>query len=162
MESILVDEYLNEFKNEWHIYREVWGKSKISGKSKRIDAIIISKEHPNIKFGIEFKRIDLGSFTNFTAWFKQALVYSQCTWGTMGSIPILIAPQINYDKNKEIKFVFSRLLGEFGIGEISKDYYNCYQKNIFKVLLKDTTIWSNNGGFNKVALKQDFTKCLEL
>ena len=162
MEILLVNEYLNELKNEWHIYPEVWGKSIISGKTKRIDAVIISKANPNIKFGIEFKRLDLSSFTNFTSWFKQALTYTQCEWGTIGRIPILIAPKIDYRGNKEINFMMSRLLGEFGMGEISKEFYQFYNKNVYKILLKDTTIWSSESGFNKNAIKMDFQKYLDL
>lgn len=161
MEIDLVNEYLSVFENEWKIYREVNGFSKISGKAKRIDAVIVSKKYPQLRFGIEFKRLDLGAFNNFTAWFKQALVYTQCEWGVSQiKLPILIAPSINY--NKESKFLFSRLIGEFGIGEISKTYYDKYKKDIYKIVHKEVTIWSSHTGFNEIALKQDFNQYLEL
>ncbi len=161
MEKILVDEYLSVFENDFNIYREVNGFSKISGKKKRIDAVIISKQYPNIRFGIEFKRLDLGAFNNFTSWFKQALVYTQCVWGNTNiRLPILIAPAINY-VNKESSFVLCRLIGEFGIGEITKTYYGKYKKDVYKIKHKDVKIWSSHDGFNEIAIKQDFIQNLE-
>jgi hypothetical protein len=162
MEKDLVNEYLSIFENEWNIYKEVKGFSKISGKPKRIDAVIISKKYPMLRFGIEFKRLDLGAFNNFTAWFKQSLVYTQCEWGNSKiKLPILIAPSINYG-SKENQFLFTRLIGEFGIGEISKTFYKKYNKDIYKIIHKEVTIWSSHTGFNEIALKQDFNQYLEL
>jgi hypothetical protein len=161
MEKELVTEYLDIFKNEWDVYTEVTGKSMISGKNKRIDAVICSKEFPEIKFGIEFKRLDLGAFNNFTAWFKQAVVYTQCSWDGFGKLPVLIAPSINYGSGSE-SFVLSRLIGEFGIGEITKTYYGVYSKNVYKITHKQVKIWSNHDGFNKIAIKQNFKQYLEL
>lgn len=161
MEQVIVTEYLNVLKNDWVIYKEVHGRSRISGKQKRIDAVIVSKQHPDIRFGIEFKRLDLGAFNNFTAWFKQVLVYSQCEWGESGvRLPILIAPSINYG-TKENQFLFTRLLGEFGVGEITKTYYSVYNKNIYKILHKEVKVWSSHDGFNEIAKKQNFIQNLE-
>lgn len=159
MEKELVEEYTNVLSEEWHVYPEIWGVSKISGKSKRIDAVIIHKQQPHMKFGIEFKRVDLGAFNNFTAWFKQTVTYTQCEFGSMGKIPILIAPSINY---KDSGFEWRRLLGEFGIGEIEKFYHKSESRWVYKIKHKDTTVWTNNGvGFNPIALKQNFQQYLE-
>lgn len=161
MEKEIVKEYLDLLLNDFNIYIEVTGKSKISGKQKRIDAVIIAKEYPNLKFGIEFKRLDLGAFNNFTSWLKQSIIYSQCEFDVFGKLPILYAPSINYG-NKEQQFMFSRIAGEFGLGEISKEYYKVYNKNIYKIKIKDTVLWSSHSGFNKAYLKTDFKSHLEL
>lgn len=164
MEAILVEEYKKVLSHDFYWYPEIWGKSTISGKTKRVDAVIISKTNPNLKFGIEFKRVDLGSFNNFTAWFKQSLIYTQCEFGTMGKIPILIAPAFNYGENK---FDYERFLGEFGIGQIDKFHYKASNEWVYKIQIKGNSIYTSPyngqpGTFSKVYSKTDFTSRLEL
>ncbi len=161
MEKEVVNDFLNALQNDFVIYTEITGQSAISGKQKRIDAVIVSKEYPNFKFGIEFKRLDLGAFNNYTAWLKQSLVYTQCHFNLFGKLPILMAPSINYG-NKENQFFLSRIFGEFGIGEISKEYYKVFDEHVYKIKMKDTVLWSSRSGYNKAYLKSDFTVKLDL
>ena len=160
MEKELIIEYLDAFRSEWNIYQEISGKSLISGNRKRIDAIIISKTHPHIKFGIEFKRLDLSNFNKFTHWFKQSIIYTQSNWDSYGKLPILIAPSINYN-NESWSDAMKRLIGEFGIGEIEKLIYH-NGLFVYSIRFKETRIWSNAYGFNHNAVKMDFKKYLEL
>lgn len=166
MEQATVNEYLSVLEKDFYIHREVPGKSKISGAFKRVDAVIISKTHSNFKFGIEFKRVDLKSYNDFTSWFKQALIYTQCEWGTVGKLPIVIAPCMNYQDNKEAKFLFERMLGEFGIGEIDKFYNKNESRWVYNIKISGNRVYSvaagDAGTYNQVYLKTDFTKRLEL
>lgn len=165
LEEHLVDEYLTALSSEWLISREVEGTSVINGKLRRIDAVIKSKTHPHMVFGIEFKRPDLGSFAKFTHWFKQAIIYTQCLWhsrtGEKRKLPILIAPKPEYGQ-MEHTFVFTRLLGEFGIGDICKEWEDYHKKFRYTIRIKETRIWCNCYGYNEASIKQDFNKYLEL
>lgn len=165
VEEILVNEYLSALENEWLISREVWGVSVISGNSKRIDAVIKSKTHPHMVFGIEFKREDLGSLNKFTHWFKQAIIYTQCLWksrsGKEYKMPILIAPTPNYG-TKEHTLIFTRLVGEFGIGDIQKEWNDYKKEFTYRIRIKETRIWCNHFGYNLAAIKQNFHKLLEI
>jgi hypothetical protein len=164
LESHLVEEYLHNLSEEWLITREVWGVSKISGERKRIDAVIKSKTYSHMVFGVEFKRLDLGSFGNFVRWFKQALIYTQCEWQgkhTKQKLYILIAPVPNYCGD-EYNEALLRIVGEFGIGDISKEYYAFEQKYVYKIRHKETTIWSSINGYNQSTIKTDFSKYLIL
>lgn len=160
MEIDVVNEYLSVLSNNWIIQREVEGYS-FTNKLRRIDAVIVSKEQPHIKFGIEFKRVDLGSMTNFTAWIKQAIIYSQCTWNGYGKLPILIAPSFNYGVESETMLA-KRILGEFGIGEIHKYYNAHFKKSIYQINHKTVRLWCTQYGFNKITLKMNFQQYLEL
>jgi len=166
MESLVVNEYLKALSADWLIFPETWGISNISGHKKRIDAVIISKQDKNIKFGIEFKRIDIGAFNNFTAWFRQSLVYTQCNFGTIGKIPILIAPSINYEDNLSLKFFCDRIIGEFGIGQIERFYNKEQFCWIYKIKISGNTFYTTKAGetgyFNKSYTKMDFNSRLEL
>ena len=115
-------------------------------------------------FGIEFKREELGSFTKFTAWFKQAIVYTQCLWhGRSGDkkLPILIAPTPDYGNNNYTE-VLNRLIGEFGIGDINKVWNSSFKEFTYQIRIKETRIWCNHYGYNQATIKQDFNKYLEL
>ena len=142
MEKELVIEYLNVFRHEWNVYEEICGKSLISGNRKRIDAIIISKTHPHIKFGIEFKRLDLNSFNKFTHWFKQSIIYTQSHCESWAG-------------------AMKRIIGEFGIGEIEKLIYH-NGLLVYSIRFKETRLWSNAHGYNANTIKMDFNKYLEL
>jgi len=165
IEEILVKEYLSALENEWNIVREVKGHSTISGKQKRIDAIIMSKTYPHMIFGIEFKREDLGSFNKFTHWFKQAITYTQCLWYGKNEkkyrLPILIAPTPSYG-NIEMTTIFTRLVGEFGVGDINRFWNGHFKKMVYQIRIKEVRIWCNIHGYNKSTINWDFNQLLNL
>lgn len=167
MEKELVDEYLTAISDKWNIYREVWGINKWSKNKKRIDAIIVCKEFPTQRFGIEFKREKVDSFHYFTRWFKQAVIYSQTEWDGFGKLVILMAPGIQYHSyNKDDQMMLSRIVGEFGIGEFKKEIYNDwqgnYKKTVYKLVFKQDRVWCSEYGWNNKSLKQNFNQYLEL
>jgi hypothetical protein len=163
IEEDLVNEYLSEFEKDWLIRREVTGINILNGKGRRIDAVIRSKEHENLTFGIEFKREDLSNFIHFSKWMRQSIIYTQCIWDlkVKTKLCILICPDFHYG-NEQTAFVTKRLLGEFGIGFITKKYIDYHKKNEYCIMYKDTKVWSSIYGYNLNAKKWAFDKYLEL
>lgn len=117
----------SEIKNEFHIYREVWG-THFSGKRLRIDSVLVPKDktdwkNKNISLGVEFKdhkRIE-GDMTNFTKFIAQSVDYANTKWDNFGYIPVFIQSDFSvYGDSKEFNFVFPRILSALGVGQLVK------------------------------------------
>lgn len=164
-----VEVLINAIGHSWDVWREVKGMSQLSGKNKRIDLIIRSKEFVNgrqLMFGVECKKPVLTSFNDYSRWFKQSLVYTQCLWGNTGiSVPILVFPKPEPHDNRDFTLAFEHIMGAFGIGviecvEYKKDYGQGRMN--WQIKMSNTPIWSTFYGFNKAMAKMDFQKAIEL
>ena len=168
-ESENVDILIEGIGQHWDVWREVQGMSQLSGKNKRIDLIIRSKEFfegKKLMFGVECKRPTLTSFNDYSRWFKQSVVYTQCLWGNTGiSVPILVYPRPEPHGNEDFTYAFERIMGAFGIGvidcvEYKKDFGQ--GKKNWQIKMSDTPIWSTFYGFNKAMAKMNFEAAIEL
>lgn len=170
-ESEVIEDYISKLDPYFKMYREVDGRSLISGKLKRIDLIMVSRDIPigQIKpmaFGVEFKADQMESMNDYTSWLRQAIGYTQCKWGNSAvQLPILVAPFINREYCGEVgkiqSGILSRIAGQFGIGELGlvkydRDYgYGMYE---MKIKMADTRLWSSSVGWNSSLVKMDFKK----
>lgn len=170
-ESELVKEYTAKLLPWWDVYHEIEGRSIISGKLKRIDMIIVSKQIPDgltkpMVFGVECKRPTLESLNDYTKWLRQSIGYTQCKWGKKCvQLPILVAPSLDRDycgqEGVNQSFMFKHVAGTFGIGEIVlKNYERDYGNGTecISIEMSGTKVWSNFYGFNKAMAKVDYSK----
>lgn len=170
-EQEVVKDYATRLSTWFKIYHEVEGRSIISGKLKRIDMVIVSRDIPlgllkPMAFGVEFKADQMESMNDYTSWLRQAVGYTQCKWGVSNvQLPILVAPFIDRDycgqEGKTQSAVLSRIAGQFGIGELGLITYpkdNGYGLWQMKIKIGDTRLWSSCDGWNNSLVKMDFKK----
>lgn len=116
------------------IHYEVWSTCR----TKRIDAVLVSKQDETFKIGIEYKQNNRKQGADIGSWVLQAIAYTLLDWGRYGRLPIFVAPAISvnyfgfvdkiintapfvfedrHDVN-DLHHSFNGFIGKFMIGEL--------------------------------------------
>jgi hypothetical protein len=137
LKCILIEQLSKDFV----VHDEVSGVHCLGGRYA-IDLVIQPRnktgwKNPSVAMGIELKKINPDSKTDYTHWVKQCIDYSLTNWDGFGHIPVFMGPGAfdYYNANRDIR----SLLSSYRIGFVDSVHG-------FQLVLAEKRVWCQYHG----------------